>query len=82
MTEEDADLSALVAERLGSREDRHRGLLFMSGTGRAGGVQKDYLTVRDRADTDQGRHRPSGVGPRRTGPRAGRKGPRAPQAKV
>lgn len=33
VTEEDADLSALVAERLGSREDRHRGLLFMKRAG-------------------------------------------------
>ena len=29
VTEQDADLSALVAERLGSGEDRHHGLLFV-----------------------------------------------------
>ncbi|MGC5345914.1 hypothetical protein PZB75_06055 [Streptomyces sp. AM 4-1-1] len=58
MTEKDADLSAFMAERLGSGKDRHRGLLFL-GLGRSerGACGKDYFTVRDRADTDQGRHR-------------------------
>jgi hypothetical protein len=58
VTEEDADLSALVAERLGSRKDRHRGLLFVRlERERKGECKKDYFTVRDRTDTDQGRHR-------------------------
>jgi 1-acyl-sn-glycerol-3-phosphate acyltransferase len=57
VTEEDADLSALVAERLGSRKDRHRGLLFVRlERERKGECKKDYFTVRDRTDTDQGRH--------------------------
>ncbi|AXE77487.1 hypothetical protein C5746_11635 [Streptomyces atratus] len=48
-----------MAERLGSRQDRHRGLLFVRLEGeRKGGVQKDYFTVRDRTGTDQGRHGP------------------------
>ncbi|TXS42695.1 hypothetical protein EAO72_14550 [Streptomyces sp. or43] len=52
-----------MAERLGSRKDRHRGLLFVRlERERKGGVRKDYFTVRDRTDTDQGRHRP-GPGP-------------------
>ncbi|MGA5101835.1 hypothetical protein ACPCAC_31250 [Streptomyces lavendulocolor] len=54
MTEQHADLSAFVAVRLGSREDRHRGLLF----GGSMGLGKVYFTVRDRADTDQIRRRP------------------------
>jgi hypothetical protein len=52
VAEKDADLSAFVAERLGSRKDRHLGLLFMSWGGKRLRV---CFTVRDRTDTDQGR---------------------------
>lgn len=60
MTEKDADLSALMAVRLGSGKDRHRGLLFGCGSG-ASWAPESYgdggrtFTVRDRTDTDQGR---------------------------
>ncbi|WP_282692061.1 hypothetical protein [Streptomyces sp. CC208A] len=60
MTEKDADLSALMAVRLGSGKDRHRGLLFGCGSG-ASRAPESYgdggrtFTVRDRTDTDQGR---------------------------
>ena len=38
VAEKDTDLSALVAERLGSRKDRHLGLLFMRRAGTTPGV--------------------------------------------
>jgi hypothetical protein len=76
VAEEDADLPALVAERLGSGEDRHVGLLFGQWAGTSmtvsvgAGASADgprpsiaVFTVRDGTDTDQGR-RPL---PRRSG---------------
>ncbi|GAA2805626.1 hypothetical protein GCM10019017_59110 [Streptomyces showdoensis] len=61
MTEEDADLSALVAVRLGSRKDRH-GVSCSGSTSdlaladaRSGDGKGKAFTVRDRTDTDQGR---------------------------
>ncbi|MFD5770833.1 hypothetical protein ACFWIN_34070 [Streptomyces sp. NPDC127049] len=69
MTEKDADLSALMAVRLGSGKDRHRGLLFGCGSG-ASEASEAYgdggrtFTVRDRTDTRPGpqRGRHAGTG--------------------
>ncbi|GGT22784.1 hypothetical protein GCM10014713_14510 [Streptomyces purpureus] len=73
MTEKDADLSALMAVRLGSGEDRHRGLLFGGRDVREAFPYGDTrgFTVRDRTDTDQGRHRPGGGRERERGPVTG-----------
>jgi hypothetical protein len=54
VAQDDTHRTALVTVRLGSRENRHFGLLFMRG-----GVNDSRccFTVRDPTDTDQGRRR-------------------------